>query len=401
MKKHFFLLIGLLCLCLPGYTRTSTLSEDAEISLITCDVHDEVYAMYGHSAIRILDDSLGIDVVFNYGLFSFSEPHFVYRFAKGRTDYLLGAQDYPSFFRSYQRSQRSLSEQKLNLKQQEKQSLFNFLVWNVQPENATYRYNFLYDNCATRIRDAIEKCVDGEIIYGDKIGSLNTFRQLVDHFQRVAPWTNFGIHLLLGSPTDINANMREQMFLPPYLETQYAQSKIKRGNEIENLCEPSSVIYKAPETKAQNSFKLHTPSLTMALVLLFYLLLSFKQRNCHTLKYGFDYIWLIFNGLIGLILAWFFFFSELPAMKNNYNLLWAFILNLPFAFFWMKKSWRNNALRFYWFIPAIMSVGFLLTAYFLPQSFPLGIYLVVLCSAVRSLFILYKLRKTSALITKK
>ncbi|MFV0522336.1 MAG: DUF4105 domain-containing protein [Mangrovibacterium sp.] len=391
MKNCLLLLVLLFSTALPSQARINSLSDEAEISLITCDVHTEVYAMYGHSAIRVRDVSKNMDIVFNYGLFSFSEPHFIYRFAKGKTDYLLGAQNYAAFLRSYQHSKRSLSEQKLNLTSFEKESLFSFLIWNVQPQNATYRYNFFYDNCATRIRDAVEKCIDGEIIYGKRIGDLKTFRQLVDHYQEVAPWTNFGIHLLLGSPADIEADTHEQMFLPPYLEAQYAQTKVKRNDKVSDLCQPARVIYQAPEPESQCKVWLYSPSLVMALLLLCYILLTCKQWKSGNIKYHFDYVWLILNGIIGIILTWFFFFSELPAMKDNYNLLWAFAFNLPFAFAWMKESWRSK-MQFYWFIPSIMSVGFLLSAAFLPQSFPLPIYLFVMCSAVRSLFILYKIR---------
>lgn len=391
--SHFALF---LLLSLSSFAQVRELSEQAQISLITCDVSSEVYAMYGHSAIRVLDQQQGLDIVFNYGLFSFSEPNFIYRFAKGRTDYLLGAQNYAGFARSYRQHERSFGEQILNLTADEKQRLFDFLLWNVQPENAEYRYNFLYDNCATRVRDAIEKCISeegGEIIYGEKIGELDTFRDLVDYYQAVAPWTNFGIHLLLGSPTDIQAGMREQMFLPPYLETQYAQSSVRRGEELSPLCEPSEVIYQAPETKTQPWAILHMPSIVFAVLLLYYIIVCFRQWALHNIRYTADYPWLILNGAIGVILVWFFFCSELPAMRANYNLLWAGALNLPFAFIWMRQSWRSRTLRHYWLVPAAMSIGFLLSAPFLPQSFPLPIYLFVLISALRSSFILFKTRK--------
>lgn len=391
--KHIFLVILLTIFsCTHSIAQTISLSNEAEISLITCDVSPEVYAMYGHSAIRVADQSMGIDYVFNYGLFSFSEPNFVYRFAKGRTDYLLGGQSYASFVKSYKRSQRSMSEQKLNLTSSEKEKLFQFLQWNILPENAEYRYNFLYDNCATRVRDAIENCLEGELIYGSRIGNLQTFRDLVDHYQRVSPWTNFGIHLLLGSPTDINADLRNQLFLPPYLELQFAQSNVRRGDEVSPLCQAQQVIYQAPESPSISFAQLHMPSITMALLLLFYALLTIKQRKQHAIGYFFDYFWLLFNGIIGLILTWFFFFSELPAMQANYNLLWACPLNIGLACIWMKKSWRNTLTSKLWLIPALMSMMFLASSPLIPQAFPLPIYLIVFTSAMRSVFIYLKLR---------
>lgn len=388
MRKQLLLLLSLFYFSFSVEAQLAPLSEQAEISLLTCDVNTELYAMYGHSAIRVCDAAQQLDVVFNYGLFSFSKPHFVYRFAQGRTDYLLGAQSFDSFYRSYQQMKRSISEQKLLLHPAEKQKLVDFLCWNVQPEHAEYRYNFLYDNCATRVRDAIERCVDGEIIYGEKLGKLHTFRQLVDSYQQVSPWVNFGIHLLLGSPTDIGADAHEQLFLPPYLEAQYAQSKVKREREEQPLCQPVAVIYEAPPKKLQSKWIMHMPSIVMGLLLFFFTGLSVCQWRSRQCSYRYDYLWLIIHGIIGFILLWFFFFSELPAMKRNYNMIWACAFHLPFAFLWMKKSWRSTGLRFYWHVSTLCSVGFLLLAAFLPQAFPLPIYLLVAMAAVRSCFII-------------
>ena len=131
------------------------LSDQAKVSIITCSPGNEMYSVYGHSAIRVNDPRLNYDVAFNYGIFDFSSPNFLYRFCAGQTDYLLGAYRFDTFLNEYQQDKRSVFEQELNLTAKEKQAVVDFLVWNAQPENRVYRYNFFFDNCATRVRDVI------------------------------------------------------------------------------------------------------------------------------------------------------------------------------------------------------------------------------------------------------
>ena len=123
--------------------------DSIRISLLTCAPGEEIYSLFGHTAIRYENPSQGIDVVFNYGLFSFNTPNFILRFSLGETDYQLGATDYAHFAAEYAFFGRSVWQQTLNLTEREKAELIRLLQENYRPENRVYRYNFFYDNCAT------------------------------------------------------------------------------------------------------------------------------------------------------------------------------------------------------------------------------------------------------------
>ena len=142
------------------------LSPQAEISLLTCSAGTEIYSYFGHSAIRIKDPRTGIDLVFNYGVFSFETPHFVWRFCKGETDYLLAVQSMKSFMQEYYEEQRDVYEQILNFTSLERQSLYNALIENNKPKNRLYRYKHFSDNCSTRIRDQFERALGGNMKIG-------------------------------------------------------------------------------------------------------------------------------------------------------------------------------------------------------------------------------------------
>jgi hypothetical protein len=129
------------------------LSDQAVISLITADPGEELYSLFGHSAIRVKDTVNNQDLVFNYGTFNFNTPNFYMKFTRGKLLYMLSIQQFDRFKRSYEYEKRDLKEQILNLTQDQKQAIFQFLLWNYQPENRYYKYDFFFDNCATRIRD--------------------------------------------------------------------------------------------------------------------------------------------------------------------------------------------------------------------------------------------------------
>ena len=117
-----------------------------------------------------------MDVVFNYGVFSFSQPHFIWRFVLGQCDYMVMGTQWQYFPEDYQRRGSAITAQVLNLTRAEANRLFHNLLENCQPENCTYRYNFLFCNCTIKVRDMIEQSIDGRIAY-PSLPQKMTFRQ--------------------------------------------------------------------------------------------------------------------------------------------------------------------------------------------------------------------------------
>lgn len=202
-------------------------NDSIRLSLLTCAPGEEIYSLFGHTAIRYEDPANGIDAVFNYGLFSFNTPNFILRFSLGETDYQLGATDYARFAAEYAFDGRSVWQQTLNLSKEEKAELIRLLQENYLPENRVYRYNFFYDNCATRPRDKIEESIDGKVIYPaePQDGSLS-FRDIVHQYCKGHPWARFGIDLCIGSEADPPITQRQMMFAPFYLMDAFAGAQI-------------------------------------------------------------------------------------------------------------------------------------------------------------------------------
>jgi hypothetical protein len=356
------------------------LSDQTDISILTCGPGEMIHAIYGHTAIRVKDPAQGLDIVFNYGVFSFSKPNFVYRFAKGQTDYMLAPERYPEFYEGYKNRGRSIDEQVLNLSAADKQKLWNFLVENARPENREYRYNFFLDNCATRVRDVIKNQVTGTIHFPGT-GEGVTFRQHIDLYQKVLPWTDFGIDLALGSPADRVATADQEMFLPDYLMKHFGCARIDRNGESVPLVKETHTLYEADNKPA--GVRVATPVQLFSTLLLVILLISIRQYRKGIKDYLTDYLLLFFTGLIGFAALWLMIWSEHPAVQSNFNVLWAVPFNLFFMVAWISKKWRS-AIRWYWPLLSGWLVLFLLLGFLVPQSFHPAVYLIALTLLCRS-----------------
>ena len=366
------------------------LSQQAEISVLTCSPGNEPYSVYGHSAIRVKDVAYNYDVVFNYGIFNFNTPNFIWRFAKGQTDYLLGAYGFSKFVDEYVSDQRSIFEQTLNLSRAEKQKVFEFLLWNARPENRIYRYNFFFDNCATRIRDVIQEQTDGEVIFPENSENQKTFRELIKEYHSKLLWLNFGIDLVVAAPSDQNASAYDEMFLPDYLMKHFGQTTIKNENEIRPLVKSFQVIYQAPEMRYK-SLKIFSPAVIFGILLFIVCYISVRQYGKREINYRADYLVFGFYGFMGAVILWFVFYSEHPAMSPNYNLMWAIPLNLVFAIVWKIKRWRPVT-RYYFLLVSGWLLIFIFLGIFLPQKFHVAFYLMslmVLCRAVLNVVFLF------------
>jgi len=365
--KTLALLTFLTLFLLPGKSYSQIkLSPDAQISLLTCAQGDEIYSYFGHSAIRINDPKAGIDYVFNYGVFSFEAPNFIWRFINGQTDYILQGQRMASFMEAYYEEQRSVEQQVLNISQTEKQSLFDALVENAKKENREYRYRHFSDNCATRVRDQFEKSVNHRLQYDTSKDRKLSWRNLVDEYVPGNSWNGFGIKLALGIPTDEITTFSQKMFLPDYLMRSMAEAKVLRDGGPESFVMPSTTLFKA--APIQPGFGVTSPVVVVNLLLLIVAGLTFVELRRKKRMIGLDFMVFFSVGFAGLILSFLCFISVLEATGWNLNLIWALPTHIVFAFLWLVPSLRPR-LEVYLKFTTVVLLLFLLTMAFLPQTF--------------------------------
>ncbi|TKG94772.1 DUF4105 domain-containing protein [Puteibacter caeruleilacunae] len=366
------------------------LTPNAKISLLTCGPGSQIHAFYGHSALRIKDPALGIDHVFNYGIFSFDSNNFIYKFSKGETDYMLAGYSFKRFLAGYEVDNRSVFEQDLNLTMHERQQLFNALQENAKPENRVYRYNFFFDNCATRVRDIVKNNVDGTIAFRTESKHNKTFRQLIDDYQGKFAWVDLGIDLVVGAPADTIAGAYAEMFLPDYMLEQFSEASIIKGNNSRKLASDTKTLFLASPEK-ERSWLLH-PVTIFGVILLIILALSLKQLKAKSTSPRLDNIIYGITGFIGIIVFWFILYSEHPAMRPNWNILWALPTNFIFAILNSFKGLKAK-LKWYHKFSAIWLALFLLFSFIIPQSFNPVIYIIAMIVLIRSLLNVIQLKQ--------
>jgi len=376
MAKRIFL-IALFQLFCALHAICHPLTENTEVSLITCGSGVDLYSTFGHSALHISDRSTGLDRVYNYGTFDFDTDNFYVKFARGKLKYSLNVTNSHRFLYTYQREGRWVKRQLLNLTATEKAELYAFLENNALPENKDYKYDFFYDNCSTRLRDVLEKVLGDKLHYPENpIDSIQTFRNLIDIYLTELPWSDLGIDLALGSPTDNVASWRQKMFLPDYLMNHIGMTAVERDGGSQPLVSETTLVL-AENTELTTSDSLN-------IMWIFWVLLAFAALtsffvNPKFLRW-FDIIFFFTIGLLGIFIALLWFATDHTATKLNFNLLWALPTWIWGAILLIRKKPNSRFFKVHAIIMFAIAVFWIA----IPQDFHAAAIPIILALAARS-----------------
>lgn len=364
------------------------LSEHAEISVITCGPYQgELYSAFGHSAFRVHDPINQYDAAYNYGVFNFNQPNFYLNFARGYLYYQLGVYDYPSFENAYIAYDRYVHEQVLNLTPDQKQKMFDYLQWNALPENQHYRYDYFYNNCATKMRDVVVHILGDDIRFdGSYITTDYSIRELTDIYLKKQPWGDLGIDICLGLPMDKDATPYEYMFLPDYVESGFDHAFIRRdGGEVPAV-KTKNIIFDSREQVA--SRRLYTPLIVFIIFFLGALFLTYRDLRTGRLTKWFDVLLFGVTGTIGVLLFYLWVFTDHNAAANNLNIIWALPLHLVAVIAFIRNP---RWLRYYFGAVAGLSLILLVIWFGLPQKLHYSLIPLVMAQGARA-FAEYRLR---------
>ena len=351
--------------------------DSVEVSLLTCQPHDEVYSLYGHTAIRWHDQHHdGPDLAFNYGIFNFRAHYFVLRFVFGLTDYELGAIPYSVFQQEYRRFGSMVTEQVLNLTSEDKARLHQALSDNLRPENRIYRYNYFYNNCTTKARDILEKSISGKVEYADREDYTPTFREMVHEMTRNNPWSRFGNDVLLGIKSDLKTDRLEQEFLPHNLMYDFDRAQIYANGQYRLLVKERRIAVPAGVQMIEKGFPLSPLQCFIILLIIGFsiFMIEWKMRKTFIV---WDIVLMLATGIIGIVL-FLMLFSQHPTVSLNLQFI---LFNpLPWFFFWPVIRRKKTI---YWKLTVILCVLFLIGGLF--QSYPEGIWSLALCLLLQSI----------------
>lgn len=386
-RKRLYLGIFLF---LAFFTTVPTSAATYKISLLTCDPGDELYSTFGHSAIRVVALESGQDLVFNYGTFDFNTPLFYIKFIRRTLDYQLSLTTTDNFLREYNYFKRNVREQELNLSPEQSQAIVAFLQNNYRPENRKYRYDFFFDNCATRITDMLESVLGQSLKWNFPTESdEKTFRNLIDEYVYPLPWSDLGIDLALGAVIDRKATEAEKAFLPDYLEASFGRATIIGDGPERPLVSRTNTIYDFPEP-VSNKVNLFNPYVVFWVLAILVGILTFIGFKKKRLFKGFDISLFTILGLLGVLLVFLWFFTAHSQTKNNWNLFWSFPGHLYISYLLIKNP--NKAILKKLLLAAMILADLALVVWLLGfQSFHPSILPILLIVILRTNFLYYNL----------
>ena len=369
---------------------TQAKAQIYEISLLTCDPGKELYSSFGHSAIRMREiGSEGQDLVFNFGTFDFRTPNFYGKFATGKLDYMFSVSTYADFIREYDYYRRDVREQILALNSEQMDFLIQHLWAQYDPARRYYRYDFFFNNCATKIRDAFEISLGNQLVWNDPPKSEEkTFRNLIDEYVYPLPWADLGIDLALGSVIDRNATEREKQFLPDYMEAAFANASIEGDGPTRPLVKESRVILEYPDEEFKMDFL--NPYFIFWVIAILFTAITFYGHRKKRLFLGLDLGLFSILGILGLVVTFLWLFTDHSATKWNWNILWVFPGHLVLVWGLMKKAlqpWVRKYLLFA-LIMADAAVVFWILGW---QSFHPSLIPILLVIILRTNYLYYNL----------
>lgn len=280
------------------------LTEQSTISILTVDPGQEMYTIFGHTAIRVTDETLKTDRIYNFGTFDSSSPFFYIKFLRGDLNYFLSKSEYADFYQNTVGEKRKIVEQVLHLSYAERLKIYNDLEGQYQSSARFYRYDFFYDNCATRVRDIVFST--NGMAYDTMQYCCKTFRKLLKPYITRNYWIDFGVNIVLGEGADKKARSKDFMFLPDYIRL-----ILKLTNRVER---EQTLFYKPGIKTGRYNFTYLTPWVLLAALL--YLFFRTKYRRLIFKAF------LVTYGVTGLILVLITTFSLNKTLSGNLNIWW-------------------------------------------------------------------------------
>mgnify|MGYP001430542080 FL=1 len=354
-NKRIFLII-------LSFVFSFSLKADDEIkfSVVTIGPYEsELYSAFGHSGIRYVDKKNNIDHFYNYGIFDFNQPNFYLNFLNGKLLYMVAKYDYRTAEKYYINEDRYIKEQVLDLNESEKILLYNILEQNIRPENRTYLYNYVYDNCATKIRDVLHN-VYGESLSFTSEPEKKSFRQLMDLYLEKNKWGDLGIDICLGPEIDYDVSFDEEMFLPDYL-FKGIENAVRDGDK--NIVSITNIINLQKEDFQSYSL---SPNYIFLIFFIISIYLSFRQVKYGIKYFVFDSIYLMISGIIGCLLVYLWFFTD-HLSSYNFNIVWAMPFNIIISILILVNP-NSSLVKWYMFLYSVLLFSLMILWNWIPQD---------------------------------
>jgi Domain of unknown function (DUF4105) len=379
MKKVNLLIIILFIAC---NSFAQQLSESTKVSLITVEPGNELNDAFGHTILWIYDPANQIDKAYNFGEYDYNTDNFYWKFVKGQLPYKMGQYPISLYQQYYQKNNRKMTEQVMSYSVAQKQKVYDYLesTYN-DPAKRNYMYKFFYDNCATRIRDAmLLACTDS--VHLQNIPAMNdsSYRQWMNKclIRKHHYWAAVGMNAALGSPADERILQYNACYLPENLQKSMAAARRMANHRVFYFVKDTNVMYPTTLIDEKPMFFL-TPLFWFSLVLAFTLYRTYRDWKKRQKGYVLDKVLFGVVGVLGWVLMFLWFGTDHGVTNYNKNLLWAFPFHLPIIFFLSESKLARDFWYGYYFILVglMLAMGLFFIVQYSPDTLPLVLSLFV------------------------
>ena len=297
-------------------------ADGAEAWLVTFGPGEIYFERFGHNAIWLREPALDLDHTFNFGYFDFEQEDFFLRFMRGRMLYFSIAQPATREFEYYRQENRSIRAQKLNLTTTQYQQLRDYLLREIQPENRNYRYDYYLNNCSTRIRDALDIALDGELSArtGQIPAKLN-FRDQTRRLTQMQFWYYLGLETGLGFPVDREVTRWDEMFIPMVVADEIsAMTATTAGTDAPLVSADMMFFFSTLPAPAAAPDSIWYRYLILGLLVTGLAWISGKFMPPIWLE-ALVRSWILISATMGFVLAALWLLTDHEASRNNANLL--------------------------------------------------------------------------------
>lgn len=367
---------------IPAPEQEEDIMDNVEISLITCEPHSMIYALYGHTGIRINDHATGEDILANWGIFDQKKSFFMVRFTFGLTDYRMDIETWQGFCERYNYYRCGIREQVLNLTNKEKRQIIQAIYTNYLPENRYYRYNFFYDNCTTRARDIIVENLDGKVDYNANPEVTTPYREEIHQWNANHKWARWGNDFLLGIGSDKKTDRNQQQFLPDTLRVDFNNAVVIENGQKRKLVKEEHWATPSQYDYSDNSTweKFFEPwALGLYLFIITIIVILLEKFKLHRRFWQYDAFLLLLSGIPGVVL-FLMIFSQHPTVSLNFQILVFNPLALVFGWKIIKSIRRNEENRLMKVLAACATLGYMASFW---QSFADGVVFLALVLFIR------------------
>lgn len=347
-------------------------SSHVRISVLTCGSGNELYSLFGHTAIRLFDSTSNVDVVYNWGGFTFDQPNFYLKFVKGSLLYFSTEDYFNDFMYEYITDHRSVYEQVLNLDSAAKKNILNAIIFNSTGNNKFYKYDGFIDNCTTRVKNIFYDNLKTATISTNIVPAGTSYRDLMHYYLEKGDqlWTELGLDIIVGSVIDKKVSNDEAMFLPEFFMKGLNNTKYNSAPLVKNF---NPIL--TGNDQQQPSWKYLPLLITSLVCLMLFFISTLKQKWAKSITKFADALLLYVTGLIGILLLVMWFATDHTECKSNFNIAWALPTNFIVAFCILKKpTWLST----YFFVAALVTALLIATWFWLPQQMNIALLPVIL-----------------------